>query len=82
MVERFPQIVGLIEEENDGFTVTIFLRTSPGFHGDTLLIDQATNNIDEAREIVSLAARQRSIPEDEVIIHILTDTRPSKGPAN
>jgi hypothetical protein len=83
MVDRFPNIVGIIEEEGDRFNVTVFLLTSPDFHQDRLLIDQPTDTIDEARAIVMLVARQQLIAEDNVVIHVgLIDTRPSKGPVN
>jgi hypothetical protein len=37
----------------------------------------------EARWIISVAARELSVSEDDVVVHIgLTDTRPSKGQAN
>jgi hypothetical protein len=82
MVDRFPKLVGIIEEEHGGFTLTIFLLKSSRF-GDDRVIDQPSVTIDEARGIISLAARELSISEDDVVIHIgLTDTRPSKGPAN
>jgi hypothetical protein len=83
MVDQFPNIVGIIEEDGDGFIVTAFLLTSPDFHEDGLLIDQPTDTIYEARRIIMLVARQQSIAEDKVVIHVgLTDTRPSKGPVN
>ena len=84
MVERFPQILGIIEEDDEGnFNVTIFLRTSPHLLEDRLLIDQPTGTIDEACGIISLVARRRLISANEVVIHIgLTDMRPSRGSAN
>jgi hypothetical protein len=50
----------------EGFTLTVFLRASPGIDGAILLDNQPTDTIDQARGIVYLIAKERSIPENEV----------------
>jgi hypothetical protein len=83
MTDRFPNISGIIEEVLDGYTVTIFLRTSPGIDGAKLLADQPAGTIDEARGIIEMVARERSIPEDDVIVDIrMFDIGPPPGRAN
>ena len=83
MTDRFPNIMGIIEEVVDGYTVTIFLRTSPGIDGAVLLADQPAGTIDEARGIIHNIARERSISEQDVIFDIrMFDVGPSRGPTN
>jgi hypothetical protein len=83
MADRYPNILGIVEEVAEGFTLTVFLRASPGIDGAILLADQAADTVDEARGVVSLIAKERSIPEADVEYDIrLFDLGPPRGPAN
>jgi hypothetical protein len=83
MVDRYPNILGLVEEVAEGYTVTIYLRTAPGLDGATQLADQPADTVDEAREVIRRTAKERSIPEADVEYDIrLFDTGPPRGPTN
>jgi hypothetical protein len=67
----------------EGFTLTVFLRASPGIDGAILLDNQPTDTIDQARGIVYLIGKERSILENEVHIYIrMFDVGPPRGPTN
>jgi hypothetical protein len=83
MADRYPNILGIIEEVVEGFTVTVSLRTSPGLDGARLLADQPADTIDEARGVISNFARECWISDDDVEIDIrLCDLGPPRGPTN
>ena len=83
MADRYPNIRGVIEEVAEGYTVTAFLRTSPGFDRAMLLADQPADTIDEARGIIIMIAKERSISEDDVDFDIrLFDLGPPRGLTN
>jgi hypothetical protein len=58
MADRYPNILGVVEEVAEGFTLTIFLRASPGIDGAILLADQSVDSISEARGVVSMIAKE------------------------
>jgi hypothetical protein len=83
MVDRYPSILGIVEEVAEGFTLTVFLRASPGIDGAILLADQSVDSISVARGVVSMIAKERSIPEADVEYDIrLFDLGRPRGPVN
>jgi hypothetical protein len=83
LAARYPSILGIVEEVAEGFTLTIFLRASPCIDGAILLADQSVDSISVARGVVSMIAKERSIPEADVEYDIrLFDLGPPRGPAN
>ena len=82
MADRFPNILGIIEEVAEGYTVTVYHRTAPGDDGTELLEDQPADTLEEARGIISLVARGCLISDDDVEIDIRLALSPPRGPMN
>jgi hypothetical protein len=84
LAARYPSILGIVEEVAKGFTLTVFLRYSPGIDGAILLADQSVDSISVARRgVVSMIAKEQSIPEADAEYDIrLFDLGPPRGPAN
>jgi hypothetical protein len=82
MGNRYPNILGIIVEVTEGFTVTVSLQTSPGLDGASIMADQPADTIEEARGVISRIARECWVPDDDVEIDIRMDTLPPRGPAN
>lgn len=82
MAGRYPNILGIIEEVTEGYTVTVSLRTAPGLDGARILADQPADTIDEARGIIRKFAQECWISDDDVEIDIRFDLGPSRGPTN
>jgi hypothetical protein len=57
MADRYPNILGVIEEVANGYAVTVWLRTSAGLDGARIVADQPSDTINEARGIISKHAR-------------------------
>jgi hypothetical protein len=82
MADRYPNILGVIEEVADGYTVTVWLRTSAGLDGARIVADQPADTINEARGIISKHARECWVSDDDVEIDIRLDLSPPHGPTN
>jgi hypothetical protein len=83
MTDRFPNILGIIEEVADGgYVVTVYHRTAPGGDGTELLADQPADTLEEARGIIGLVARGCLISDDDVEIGIRLALSPPRGPMN
>jgi hypothetical protein len=79
---RYPCILGVIEEVADGYTVTVWLRTSAGPDGARIVADPPADTINEGRGIISKHARECWISDDDVEIDIRLGLGPSRGPTN
>jgi hypothetical protein len=83
MADRYPIILGVIEEVAEGFTVTVFLRAAPGLDGAILLAEQSADTIDEACGVIRRIAKERSISEADTEFEVrLFDVGPPRGLTN
>jgi hypothetical protein len=82
MADRYPNILGMIVEESEGFAVTVYLRTLAGTDGASMMADQPADTIEEARWIITKIARECWVSDHKVEIDIRMDTSPPRGPAN
>lgn len=79
-VTPLPRIELIISEVADGYTATVWLRTSAG--NPELLTDEAVETIGQAQVLAQTFAQKRNVPQSSIVSQIKRSSLKTQGKKN